>query len=216
MAIAQKFKAKLTTAQLSKVEQVCKNLKIDPNWLLAVMYFESGGTFSPAKRNPIGSVGLIQFTRDKAGVQYKTIGGVKYMLDTLAKMTFVQQMDVVEKYYKEAKGSKSLNSFIDTYLVTFFPAALGKASDYVFATKNLAASLIARQNPAFDRNKDGVIHKGEVVDYFRQMYNAQGFDFDSEINSSKTRLGLGAVAMIAAVFFYTVTTVNWVVLPYLT
>lgn len=210
MEIAHKFRQKLTAAQLLKVE-----LKINPNWLLAVMYFESGGTFSPAKRNPIGSVGLIQFTRDKAGVQYKTIGGVKYMLDDLAKMSFVQQMDIVEKYYKEARGSKKLTSFIDTYLVTFFPAALGKPNSYVFATKNLAASLIAKQNPAFDRNKDGVIHKGEVVEYFRKMYNAQGFNFDTDINTGTARLGLGVVAIVAAVFFYTVTTVNMVILPYL-
>lgn len=202
--VSSKFASLLSQDKLAKVVDVSGRLGINPNWLLAVMYFESAKTFSPSITNNIGSVGLIQFTRDKAGVQYKTIGGKRYMLADLAKMSFIEQMDVVEAYYKEAKGKKKISSFIDTYLVTFFPAALGKADDFVFATSGLSASLIAKQNPAFDRNKDGTIHKAEVTAYFRKMYNDMGFDFDNDINIGAAA-GVSIIAIIV-VFFYSAFT----------
>jgi hypothetical protein len=54
-------------------------------------------------------------------------------------MSFIEQMDLVYKYYKPFIGK--MNSFIDVYLVTFFPNALNKDESYVFQTKNLSASL---------------------------------------------------------------------------
>ena len=200
-AIASKFTQKLTTEQLNKVIQVCQRLNLDPNWLLAVMFFETGQTFSPSIRNPIGSVGLIQFTRDRAGVEYKTIKGKQYPLDMLAKMSFVEQMDIVELYLKEAKGRKTIKSFTDLYLLVFFPLAVGKADDFVFKTSGLTASLIAKQNPAFDRNKDGMIHKAEVTTYFRDLYTKWGFKFDADINRVKASYIAPVLLGIAAFFF---------------
>lgn len=205
--VSKTFLKKLSTAELEKVVQVAKNLSVNVNWLLAVMFFETAQSFNPAIKNGIGSVGLIQFTRDKAGVEYKTIGGKKYYLSDIAKMSFVTQMDLVEKYLKEAKGGKSVKSFTDLYLLVFFPAAVGKADDFVLATSNLSASLIAKQNPIFDRNKDGVIHKKEVTDYFKQLYTGWGFDFEKEINTGAKRLA-PYIIPILAVFFYTCFTAS--------
>jgi hypothetical protein len=202
-AISSKFTALLSVDQINKVIQVANNLKINPNWLLAVMYFETAQTFSTSIRNSIGSVGLIQFTRDKSGVSYKTIGGKQYLLDDIARMSFDTQMDLVEKYYKEAKGTKGINSFIDCYLVTFFPAALGKADNFVFETANLSASIIAKQNPIFDADKNGQIVKAEVTSYFRELYNKWGFNFDDEINYTVALKGKFPY-FILGVFFYSV------------
>lgn len=166
------FRQKLKPLEIAKVEEVSNKLNVNPNWLLSVFYFETAYTLSPSKTNPIGSVGLIGFTRDSAGTNYKTINGKRYLLSDLAKMSFIQQMDVVYAYYNEVYRMMkitSLNSFIDVYLVTFFPAALNKPLDYVFETKNLSRSLIAKQNPIFDRNKDGKIQKSEVVSYFEGL-----------------------------------------------
>jgi soluble lytic murein transglycosylase-like protein len=46
-----------------KVVQIAERLGTNPNFLMAVMSFETGGTFSPSVRNQAGSgaVGLIQF-----------------------------------------------------------------------------------------------------------------------------------------------------------
>lgn len=213
--ISKIFSDKLTVVEVQKVIDVCARLNINPNWLLAVMYFETARTLSPSKTNSIGSVGLIQFTRDKKGVEYKTINGVQYSLASLGQMSFVQQMDVVEVYLKQVIKSvgKSLMSFDDTYFAVFFPNAIGKAENYIFQTSGLSASLIATQNPAFDTDKNNQIVKSEVTAYFRKLY---GQIFDTEINV----LGMvkNAVEKIStflvlpvSVFFYTFYTLNVVI-----
>lgn len=199
---------KISTTDLLKVVDVCDKLNIHPNWLMAVMNFETGGTLSPATKNGIGSVGLIQFTRDKAGVEYKTINGVRYMLSDLAKMSFSKQMDVVYEYFKPFKGK--IKSFLDLYLVTFFPIALGKSNDFVFQTSGLSASLIARQNPVFDTNKDSKITKGEVLEFWvkklgslaPQVINTEPLQVPNDIKESITKV-LKWLGIVVVVFFYT-------------
>ena len=50
--------------------------------------------------------------------------------------------------------------FVASFLC-FFPAAIGKEDDYVLQTRKLSAERIARQNPAFDTDRDGRITAGE-------------------------------------------------------
>lgn len=196
----------MTKEQLDKVVSVCALVEVPVNALLAVMYFETAKTLSPSKRNHIGSVGLIQFTRDKAGVQYKTINGKKYFLDDLAKMSFIEQMDVVKEYFMPAKGK--LNTFIDVYLYVFFPIAVGKGLDYVFQTSGLSASLIAQQNPIFDKNKDGKITKSEVLNFFSGYYGQFFNEIQQTIDWKKIAQYLSIYLLIPlAVFFYTIVTV---------
>lgn len=201
-AIVPLFQSKLSQSQIDKATQVATALKIDVNWLLAVFYFESGRTFNTAVTNSIGSVGLIQFTRDKAGVNYKTIAGKRYPLDDIKKMSWNDQLDLVLAYYKEAIGSKVISSFEDLYLATFFPAAVGKTDSYVLQTKSLSASLIAKQNPAFDTNKDRQITKGEVQQYFKKLYESWGVDYSKYIGNGKTSIVLILITCVT-LFFYT-------------
>lgn len=172
--ILQFFKDKLHQTNLDKVIEVSKKLGINPNWLLAVIYFESAKTFSPSKTNSIGSVGLIQFTRDKKGVQYKTIFGKKYYLEDLKKMTFNEQMDVVYLYLLEVRQRFKVipKSFLDVYFMVFFPNAIGKGSNYVLQTAGLSASIIAKQNPAFNKDKDAKITVKEVTSFFANYYGS--------------------------------------------
>lgn len=218
MMIVQLFQNKLSPDKLAKVQQVSKDLNVNPNWLLAVMYFESAKTFNPSIKNGIGSVGLIQFTRDKSGVNYKTINGKKYLLDDIAKMSFIQQMDLVKEYYKEVYrmlNIKTINSFVDLYLVTFFPRAVNQPLDYVFETSGLSASKIASQNPIFDKNKDQKITKKEVLDHFQKYYNSVFNEINTPVvqNVSNSfdkicpycKQALPIVLPIV-VFFYTIVT----------
>ena len=47
---------------VKKVQSISSNLNIDPNWLMAIMFWESAGTFSPSVQNKTsGATGLIQF-----------------------------------------------------------------------------------------------------------------------------------------------------------
>lgn len=206
-AIAPLFLKKLSTEQLNKVQEVAKAIKVNVNWLLAVFYFESGKTFSTSIKNNIGSVGLIQFTRDKAGVTYKTIKGKRYELNAIATMSWDAQLDLIQLYYQEAIGSKTISSFEDLYMATFFPVAVGKPNTYVLQTSTLSASLIARQNPAFDTNKDNQITKGEVMEYFKKIYTSYGIDYNKYIGTATT--GIFTIILTGlAVFFYTVVTIN--------
>lgn len=197
-SISSKFQALLDYPKLRKVLEVSDILGINPNWLLATMYFETAKTLSPSKTNNIGSVGLIQFTRDKAGVEYKTIKGKKYLLSDIKKMSFEDQMDLVLAYYLEVSKGRRITSFVDCYLITFFPNAIGKPMNYVLSTKSLSAGIIAKQNPIFDANKDKQVTKAEVVNFFKNYYNKLGFDFDNDINK-KASLG---IVLPLTIFFY--------------
>lgn len=203
--ISQSFQKYLSESNQLKVIEVATELGINPNWLLAVIYFETAKSFSPSKTNSIGSVGLIQFTRDKQGVGYKTINGIKYVLTDIAKMNFITQMDLVLEYFKEVKKTtgKSLNSFLDVYFAVFFPKALNQSSTYILQTASLTASLIAKQNPIFDINKDRKITKSEIEGFFKSYYEKNGFDFDKDINLKSALKWY----IPAAVFFYSVVTI---------
>lgn len=174
MKVNNYFQTKLPQAHLEKVFDVSQKLKIDVNWLLAVMYFETAKTFSPQKTNSIGSVGLIQFTHDVGTPNQKRINGKVYSLGYIRSLTFLQQMDLVYDYYKPYIGKMS--NFLDVYLVTFFPAALSKSDSFVLKTSSLSASLIAKQNPIFDSNKDGQITRSEIKDFFKKWYTPKIFE----------------------------------------
>lgn len=180
--ILEIFREKLDPQKINKVIEVSKDLELEPNWLLAVMHFETNKTFSPSITNPIGSVGLIQFTRDKKGVEYKTINGKKYFLSDLKKMSFIEQMDVVKEYYQEVYRmiKRKPQDFIDTYLVTFFPIAINKPLDFVFEAKGLSRYIIAKQNPAY-RDKNGLVTKASVIKKFESYYG----EIFKEINTKK-------------------------------
>ena len=79
-AVDQDFRA--------KVRSVAAQLKINPDWLMAIMAFETGGTFSPSVQNAAGSsaTGLIQFTS-------ATAVGLGTTTAALARMTAVEQLD---------------------------------------------------------------------------------------------------------------------------
>lgn len=69
------------------------------------------------------------------------------------------QLDYVYKYFYPYRGKMS--SLYDLYLVTFFPAALGKPDSYVLQTSTLPAKVIADANPGIDLDHDDRITVGE-------------------------------------------------------
>ncbi|MEM6685773.1 MAG: hypothetical protein AAF617_08310 [Bacteroidota bacterium] len=131
-----------------------ESLGIDPNWLMAVMYFETAGTFSASIRNPYSdATGLIQFMPATAIDLGTTI-------DQLALMSAEEQLYYVYRYYYPYKGR--IKSYVDLYLATFFPAAIGKPDNYVLQTRGISASAIADVNLVFDLNSDRQIQVKEI------------------------------------------------------
>ena len=145
----------------AKVIEISRLLGIDPNWLMVVMNSESG--LNEKARNtkyPVQggyATGLIQFIPN-------TAKGLGTTTDALFNMTNLEQLDYVYKYFKPYRNK--IESFIDLYMVTFFPVAVGKAKDFVLQARNVAALAVARANPIFDLNKDGKLTVAEVEEAF--------------------------------------------------
>lgn len=147
------------------------SLGINPNWLMMVMWSESrlnaqsvnmqpGDSSDPSKRAAYRATGLIQFMPD-------TAIGLGTTTTALYNMSNVEQLGYVYRYFKPWSGK--LKSYFDLYFVTFFPYAIGKPDDYVLQTAKISASIIAKQNPFFDTNKDGKLTVGEIK---RRMYES--------------------------------------------
>lgn len=136
--------------------EICKKLNIKPIWLLSVMFSESGLNPKAYNKNG-GATGLIQFMPETA----------KYLGTTTKKLKLMEaseQLIYVYKYFKNY--ASQIKSPADLYLVTFFPIALKKDNDFIFKTKHLTPSIIAKQNPAIDLNKNGQITKKEFINWF--------------------------------------------------
>lgn len=144
-----------------KVNDIANKLNINPNWLMQVMWAES--RLKPNAVNPInGASGLIQFISS-------TARGLNTTLEAIRKMTAIQQLDLVYKYYLPYKNK--MQSYYDVYAVTFFPALVGKPDTWVLQTSKLPASLIAKQNPIVDINKDQKITVAEFKQYVANTIN---------------------------------------------
>lgn len=137
----------------AKLYDICKKLEINPNWLLLVMWKES--KINPKAINSNGGAsGLIQFMPSTA----KWLGT---NIDNIRRMTGLEQLDLVYKYFERYKGK--IHSVEDLYMITFYPAALGKDDD-----DNIGGKKVADANKVIDLDKDGQITVGEFKDYVKK------------------------------------------------
>lgn len=152
-----------------RTREIGQSLGIDPNWLMAVMGFETGYTFSPSVRNPGSSAtGLIQFVSD-------TALGLGTTTAKLARMTAVEQLDFVEKYYQQYQGR--IRNLGDAYLAVLWPLAIGKPDSYIMWQRDTGpyqAQYAA--NSGLDVNRDGNITRGEAVAAVNTSYQ-RGLQF---------------------------------------
>lgn len=140
-----------------KVVEICRRLGIRPLYLMAVMSFETGGTFAPDKRNRLsGATGLIQFMDATASTLGTTTA-------KLAGMTAVDQLDFVEKYFRPFRGR--LRTLEDTYMAVLWPAAIGRGPNAVLFRRGTRAYL---QNSGLDLNRDGLVTVAEAAEKVRR------------------------------------------------
>lgn len=156
---------KLVTEEFrAKVRQIAKNLNLDPNWLMAVMAFETGRTFSPSQPNKGGSgaTGLIQFMPS-------TAIGLGTTTAKLARMTAVEQLDYVEKYYQQIR--RKISGLGDAYMAVLWPIAVGRPDSYIMWERDTGPyQRQYRANDKLDINNDGVITRGEAVSRVNLAY----------------------------------------------
>lgn len=163
------YQSKVDQAFVNKVSEISQWLGINPCWLMVVMAIETVKTFRANILNPYTkAVGLIQFMPS-------TLKAWGMTTDQMKAKTAIEQLDYVKKYLAPYKGKMS--SFTDVYLAVFYPAGMGKPDSYEFGLTGDMKSKIARQNRAYDFNKDGVITKGEVKNQISK-YIPKGYEKD--------------------------------------
>jgi hypothetical protein len=200
-----KVPASYRSGFVKKVSEISGKIGIDPNWLMAIMYFESARTFSPSKGNNIGCYGLIQFCPDR-GKNYKTVNGKQYLMSDIRKMDYSKQLDLVYEYYKPYTGR--LKSYTDTYFVTFFPLAIGKPDDWVIQGGGFTAKQIYNSNPAFHQVKDGKIRVWEVKKKILEKLPSEWLNEGSVglvVKSYKNYIAVGILSIVAGLtlFYFT-------------
>lgn len=147
---------------LDKVKQVARNINCDYEDLLAVMNSESSMKPDAAYKNQNGektAVGLIQFTKNHAIPELNRRYGLDLTVEKIENMSALDQLDLVEKYYKMNEGrlpkGRKLTA-ADLYAVTFLPARAKRevltrsGEDYYDSNRGL------------DVNGDGAITKSDL------------------------------------------------------
>lgn len=118
---------------LAKVAQLASKYGTTQTEMLGFMHFESAGTMSPAIKNSLGYVGLIQFGRlacQSLSREYKTT----ITTEMLQRMTRVEQLTWVERYFDMWKKILRMPNPIDggkMYMIVALPAHANKPDDTI-------------------------------------------------------------------------------------
>jgi hypothetical protein len=159
--------ARVSAEFRARVIAMAAVLRCDPSWLMAIMAFETGRTFSPAARNAVsGATGLIQFMPS-------TAKGMGTTVEALAAMTALEQLEWVERYFAPYTGR--LDTLSDAYMAVLWPRAVGRPESFVIFDRGTVAYT---QNAGLDANKDGQITKAEASGYVARLL-AEGLQPDN-------------------------------------
>ncbi|MCH9688221.1 MAG: lytic transglycosylase domain-containing protein [Deltaproteobacteria bacterium] len=163
------FASKVSTQFKANLKLVASQMGIDPNYLMAVMAFETGQKFLPTWYSSSKAVGLIQFKTNAA----QTIGTT---LGALQKLTAEQQLFEVHKYYEFwMKTLGRVTTLEDIYMVTFCPAGVGKPLDHVLYSAAKDAQDGTKyywRNSGLDVDGSKTITKYEAAAKVREAYHA--------------------------------------------
>lgn len=184
-----------------KLDQMTSSIGMNPEDLMAVMYYESAG-LNPQAKNPGGAVGLLQFMP-------KTLEGLGFRgdPDSFRKLSGETQLNYVERYIKNQMhniGGK-FHSAAQYYVANFWPVALqlsGVKSENpntvivennpptltdpqtgkTYSTKYFKYKITPgqeaaayRENPSLDVDKDGKITYGDLMRVIANVKKSSGF-----------------------------------------
>jgi hypothetical protein len=181
---------------VEKVREIASRVGLDPNWLMAIINFETAGTFSPSITNSLGYVGLIQFGKSAS----ETLGTTR---EKLKSMSALEQLDYVEKYFNLYKGK--YKSYVDAYFAVFFPLAIGKPDDWIIQGGGLTAKQIYDANPAFRNVKDGKLRVWEVKKTMLEKLPSQWLNdgsFSLAVKAYKNYIISGVLFIVAGLTIY--------------
>lgn len=146
--------AKVSDVFRERVWWIADTLAFNPDWIMSVIAWETGRTFSASVKNKAGSgaTGLLQYMPATA----KALGTTTA---AMAAMTAEDQLRYAYKYWLPWAGK--IGSLSDLYATVIWPRAVGKADDYI-VFDGRQGSIAFRQNAGFDTNKDKIVTKAEM------------------------------------------------------
>lgn len=148
----------VTPEFLRGVEAMAERLGTRPEFLMAVMSFETGGTFDTGVLNAAGSgaTGLIQFMP-------ATAAELGTSTEALARMSPVEQLEYVERYFNNRSDPGDLGTLEGVY-TTVLHGSPRPDPDSVLFDSGAAYSM----NAGLDLNGDGRITSGEATAKVRE------------------------------------------------
>jgi len=163
------YASKVSAGFKSRVLLVAQQLGFDPNYLMAVMAFETGEKFLPGHYKSSGAVGLIQFTTVGAG----TVDSTK---EALAELSAEEQLLQVQRYFEYwIKDKGPVTTLEDAYMVVFCPAGVGKSAESVLyseAADTRDGTRYYAKNSGLDTDGSKTITKYEAAAKVREKYHA--------------------------------------------
>ena len=160
----QFFIDKYGKAVVDKAKEVAMSINCDWIDLIEIMYSESG--MDPKKHHErngkiVGAVGLIQFTQVTIDQINKTYPELNLTKEKLIKMSTVEQLSYVQKYYEISKKIAGFRdnhklSELELYALTFMPKYA--KNDVLAKSGNFAYD----ENKDLDKNNDGKITKSDL------------------------------------------------------
>jgi hypothetical protein len=145
---------KTSSAFRSALAETALSMGLNPSYLAACMAIETAHTFSPSIQNPFtNATGLIQFMPNTAAAMGTSV-------ETLKRMSAIDQLAYVKRFFQPYLGRIRPNVPGDYYLSIFYPALVGKDPSTVIYS---AGDTGYAQNPGLDRNGDGFITVSDVT-----------------------------------------------------
>ena len=153
----------VTPEFLAEVEAMAERLGTRPEFLLAVMSFETGGTFDTGVRNAAGSgaTGLIQFMP-------ATAAELGTSTDALSRMSPVEQLEYVERYFNNRSDPGDLGTLEGVYTTVLYGSPRPDPGAVLFDS-----GAAYSQNAGLDLNGDGRITAGEATAKVRERIDGQ-------------------------------------------
>jgi hypothetical protein len=147
--------SKVSSTFKDRVLWIADALDVNPDYLMACMHWESGGTFRADIKNAAGSgaTGLIQFMPS-------TARGMGTTTAALAKLSAEDQLRYVYEYFRPYAGR--LHNLGDVYMAILWPKGVGKPDHYVLFDRSKTPTTF-RQNAGLDVNKDGLVTRAECL-----------------------------------------------------
>jgi hypothetical protein len=174
-----KIPSNIREAFYAELSNIAVRIRTRPEWLEALIWYETARTMRPDKWNPYGYVGLIQFGNAAAHDMGTTT--LK-----LSKMSHLQQLVYVEKYLllqMKRVGLKSADNLADLYLLILYPAAIKTKGQNAILPFSAGAK---KSNKQFVEG--GNVTRKSIVSALKKTYHAHGVTLTDEYtNEPKTK-----------------------------